>query len=81
MRPTHLEHPLFKNLEAVPILLIVVTCLLCARPDILLWIQVWRITWPLWQTRKANFGKHENAEIEKPTKQEVERSKIIKVQK
>ena len=40
-----------KNLEAVPILLIVAKCLLCPRPDILLWIQVWRIT--------CHFGEHE----------------------
>ena len=55
IRPTRLEHPLFKNLEAASILLIVATCLLCAPPDIPWWIQVWRIT--------CHFGEHESATL------------------
>ena len=35
---------------------------------------------PLQRTRKHNFGQHESPGIGKPTKQEVEKSKITEVQ-
>ena len=74
----HASSTPFRKPRSVPILLIVATCLLCARPDILLWIQVWRITWPLRQTREPNFGKRESPAIEKPTKQDSKSKKLLK---